>query len=61
MASLNPYIAAGRFKSFDGNTELLPGIKAQASRGHPPGHSTYVVESKGQKLVLWGDLMPPAQ
>ncbi len=57
MASLNPYIAAGKFKPFDGNTDLLPGIKAQAARGHTPGHSTYVVESKGQKLVLWGDLM----
>ena len=57
MASLNPYVAAGKFKPFDGNTDLVPGIKAQAARGHTPGHSTYVVESKGQKLVLWGDLM----
>lgn len=57
MASLNPYISAGKFKPFNGNTELVPGIKAQASRGHTPGHSTYVVESKGEKLVLWGDLM----
>ncbi len=57
MASLNPYVAAGKFKPFDGNTELVPGIKAQAARGHTPGHSTYAVESKGQKLVLWGDLM----
>ena len=28
-----------------------------ASRGHTAGHSTYAVESKGEKLVLWGDLM----
>jgi glyoxylase-like metal-dependent hydrolase (beta-lactamase superfamily II) len=57
MASLNPYVAAGRFKAFDGATELVPGIKAQPSRGHTLGHTTYVVESKGRKLVLWGDLM----
>lgn len=57
MASLNPYVNAGKFKPFNGNTELVPGIQAQASRGHTPGHSTYLVESKGQKLVLWGDLM----
>jgi glyoxylase-like metal-dependent hydrolase (beta-lactamase superfamily II) len=57
MASLNPYVAAGRFKPFDGDTELVPGIRATTSRGHTPGHSTYVVESQGQKLVLWGDLM----
>ena len=57
MASLNPYVAAGKFKPFNGNTNLLPGIKAQAAHGHTPGHSTFVVESKGQKMVMWGDLM----
>jgi glyoxylase-like metal-dependent hydrolase (beta-lactamase superfamily II) len=56
-ASLDPYIAAGRFKAFDGDTPLLPGIRAVAARGHTAGHSVYVVESKGRKLVLWGDLM----
>ena len=57
MASLNPYVKAGKFKAFDGNTDLLPGIKAIVTAGHTPGHSIYAVESKGQKLVLWGDLM----
>ena len=57
MASLNPYVKAGKFKPFDGDTELVPGVRAQAARGHTPGHAIYVVESKGQKLVLWGDLM----
>ena len=57
QASLNPYVAAGKFKPFDGDTELVPGIRAVAAPGHTPGHSTYLVESKGQKLMLWGDLM----
>jgi len=57
MSSINPYAAAGKFKPFDGNTDLVPGVRAIASRGHTPGHTTYVVESKGNKLVLWGDLM----
>ena len=57
MASVNPYVQAGKFTPFDGDTELVPGIKAHASRGHTAGHSTYIVESKGEKLVLWGDLM----
>lgn len=57
MASMNPYAQAGKFSTFDGDTELAPGIKAHASRGHTAGHTTYVVESKGEKLVLWGDLM----
>jgi glyoxylase-like metal-dependent hydrolase (beta-lactamase superfamily II) len=57
MASLKPYIDAGQFKPFDGNTDLVPGIKAIAARGHTPGHSIYSVESQGQKLLLWGDLI----
>ena len=57
MASVNPYVAAGKLKTFEGGTELVPGIKAMATHGHTAGHSVYAVESKGQKLMLWGDLM----
>jgi glyoxylase-like metal-dependent hydrolase (beta-lactamase superfamily II) len=57
MSSLNPYLKAGKFKSFSGDTELVPGVKATAAYGHTAGHTTYVIESKGQKLVLWGDLI----
>ncbi|GGC68676.1 MBL fold metallo-hydrolase [Undibacterium terreum] len=57
MAAVNPYASAGKFKPFEGDTELVPGIKAIAGHGHTAGHSTYVIESKGEKLVLWGDLM----
>ena len=57
MTSLNPYVQAGKFKPFEGDTELVPGVRAMATHGHTPGHSVYLVESKGKKLVLWGDLM----
>ena len=57
MNMLNPYLTAGKFKPFSGDTELVPGIRAQGAHGHTAGHTVYVVESKGQKLVLWGDLM----
>lgn len=57
LASLKPYVAAGKFKPFDGTTELVPGVTALPKRGHTPGHTVYAVESKGQRLVLWGDLM----
>jgi glyoxylase-like metal-dependent hydrolase (beta-lactamase superfamily II) len=64
MTSLNPYIMAGKFKPIIAHTgadvELVPGIKAVASYGHTPGHSFYSIESQGQKMVIWGDLMHAA-
>jgi glyoxylase-like metal-dependent hydrolase (beta-lactamase superfamily II) len=57
MASVRPYATAGKLKTFQGNTELVPGVRAQSAFGHTPGHTVYVVESKGEKLMLWGDLM----
>ena len=63
MASLNPYIAAGKFKPIDAagaDTELVAGVKAVATPGHTPGHNLYKIESQGQTLMLWGDLIHAA-
>lgn len=57
MASMNPYVAGSKVKAFNGSTDLFPGIRAVAAPGHTPGHTVYAIESKGQKLLLWGDLM----
>jgi glyoxylase-like metal-dependent hydrolase (beta-lactamase superfamily II) len=56
-ASLKPYIAAGRFQPFDGDPEFAPGIRAVPAPGHTPGHTSYSVESGGQKLLVWGDIV----
>jgi glyoxylase-like metal-dependent hydrolase (beta-lactamase superfamily II) len=56
-AVLRPYIAAGRFRPFDGDGELSPGIRSVASHGHTPGHNAYLVSSKGQSLMIFGDLV----
>jgi len=57
MASVNPYVQAGKFKPIDAAGPLVPGVSALPEPGHTPGHTTYVVESRGQKLVLIGDLI----
>lgn len=57
MAIFEPYVAAKKFKPFDGETELIPGIRAKPAPGHTPGHTVYVVESQGEKMLVWGDLM----
>src|SRR4051812_8660818 len=60
-AALDPYIENGRLKTFDGEAELFPGIRTWPHPGHTPGHTCYVVESKGQKLVLLGDTVHATQ
>jgi len=57
MASLDPYIKAHHFSSFEGATELAPGIRSVAMPGHTPGHTAYMVQSQGQKLLVWGDVV----
>lgn len=58
VAALKPYIAAGKHKPFEGaDVELVPGVRAIATPGHTPGHTVYAIESNGEKMVFWGDLM----
>jgi len=52
-----PYIKAGRFSAFNEDSTLVPGIRALATHGHTPGHTSYVVESNGQTMIVLGDLV----
>jgi glyoxylase-like metal-dependent hydrolase (beta-lactamase superfamily II) len=63
-ASLAPY--GDKVITFNPGTiespeNLLPGIGAAAAFGHTPGHTVFVLDSEGKKLVLWGDLMHAAE
>jgi glyoxylase-like metal-dependent hydrolase (beta-lactamase superfamily II) len=40
-----------------GLQDLLPGITPIAAFGHTPGHTLFMVESNGERLLIWGDLM----
>lgn len=57
MAIFKPYVAAKRLQLFSGNVELLTGIRSVSAFGHTPGHTMYLVSSKNENLLLWGDLM----
>lgn len=52
------YAAVGKLKAF-GPTDVLPvkGVSAVAAPGHTPGHTGYLLESKGEKLFVWGDVV----
>lgn len=51
-----PY-AASKLLPIDGDGEIVPGIRSWATPGHTPGHTSYIVESQGQKLIVTGDLI----
>ncbi len=58
--ALAPYAASGRLKPFEGETEIVPGVRALPAPGHTAGHTYYAVESKGEKLLVWGDVVHAA-
>lgn len=38
------------------STALLPGFKGIAAYGHTPGHTMFLLESNGEKILIWGDV-----
>ncbi|MEE3652363.1 MULTISPECIES: MBL fold metallo-hydrolase [unclassified Brenneria] len=36
---------------------LLPGVTAIPTPGHTPGHTAFLIESEGHKLLAWGDII----
>jgi glyoxylase-like metal-dependent hydrolase (beta-lactamase superfamily II) len=57
LAAVIPYIKIGHYKTFDGETKLSEAIKALPSSGHTPGHTTYSIQSNGERLDVVGDLI----
>ena len=43
-------------KAFDGDKEVVPGVRPIATPGHTPGHTSYHVGSGSQQLIIQGDL-----
>jgi len=44
-----------QMRSFDYETEILPGIHTVAAAGHTPGHTAILLESQGERLLCVGD------
>ena len=57
-----PYIALGRWKTFQDGEFPVAGvsIKAEVLAGHTPGHTVYEISSGGQTLLVVGDLIHSA-
>jgi len=52
-----PYVKAGKVKTFSSGDVLFPGITALGTAGHTAGHTSYRIESNGDKLLILGDLI----
>ena len=52
-----PYLAAGKWKTFDSDRELVAGISSVDTHGHTPGHVSYLLNNGEQKLLILGDLV----
>nr|WP_062748689.1 MBL fold metallo-hydrolase [Erwinia persicina] len=55
--TLRPVIDAGRLSTFSAPATVFADIRAIPAPGHTPGSVLYRVESEGQTLVLWGDII----
>jgi glyoxylase-like metal-dependent hydrolase (beta-lactamase superfamily II) len=44
----------------DGDAEVAPGVRVVRTGGHTRGHQVITVESGGETLCFWGDLLPTA-
>ena len=54
------YVAKGQWASFADGDTLVPGVRALKAYGHTPGHSMFEVKSKGEKMLIWGDIVHSA-
>ena len=50
-----PYEVAARITTFDGEFEVSPGLTTIPTPGHTPGHTSLMLASGGEHLVITGD------
>ena len=61
LDAIRPVEEAGLWDLHDGPGEVVPGIRLLPTGGHTPGHQVVMVESGGETLVFWGDLVPTSR
>ncbi|OOR99185.1 MBL fold metallo-hydrolase [Haemophilus paracuniculus] len=56
-SAVEPYLKADRVKFYNAGEEVFPNVKSIPLFGHTPGHNGFEFSSKGETLLVWGDLM----
>lgn len=57
---LGLYAALDKNEVFEFGDKVAPGITALNAVGHTPGHTAFMLESDGARLLIWGDLIHAA-
>lgn len=52
-----PLHASGAVDLIEGETEIVPGVRALPTPGHTPGHVSVRIEANGESLVVLGDVV----
>lgn len=53
-----PYVASDSFVAYEAiDKSLLPNLSVIPLVGHTPGHTGYLFSSKGENLLVWGDIV----
>lgn len=55
---LQPIIDANLLQTFEGETEILPGLKMVELGGHSDGISLVILETTAGKAAFWADIVP---
>lgn len=55
--AIAPYAAKNAFRTFNNGDTILPGIDAVPTPGHTPGHTSLMLHSGQDKMLIWGDIV----
>lgn len=55
--AVEPYKAKHLFKTFTDSAQLPDGFSLVPTPGHTPGHSSFLITSKNQSVLIWGDIV----
>jgi glyoxylase-like metal-dependent hydrolase (beta-lactamase superfamily II) len=58
--NFEPVSVANRWRLFNGDGEVLPGISLRLTPGHVPHHQCVVVRDRGETAIFLADLIPTA-
>lgn len=52
-----PYLESSQIKYYNSGDEVIPGVKSIPLHGHTLGHNGFEFTSKGETMLVWGDLI----